>query len=165
MKKAIALVLSLLMLVSVFAVFAAAEDGEAPAATTYTVTFIVNGETFNTQTIAEGETPEPPGDPQPYTVDGTVYEFSGWTSSVGDPDKLYYRNTLPAITSDVTFTAKYVITYEPSENPTVTLFSFLQGIFQNLTKIFAAATDNVKTWTNHLGIASDFVRDLFENVF
>ena len=161
MKKTISLFLSVLMLLSVFRVFAAAED----AATTYTVTYIVNGETVSTQTVAEGEKPTAPENPASYTdADGKVYEFQGWVSSdSGASEPYYYQGTMPAVTSDVTYTAEFVVTFEPSKAP-VTLFAFLQGIFQNLTKIFAAATDNVKQWTAHLGIASDFVKELFENI-
>lgn len=162
MKKTISLFLSVLMLLSVFGMFAAAEDTQ-----TYTVTFVVNGTTVSTQTVAEGETPEAPAEPAAYTDDeGKVYEFHAWISSVEtDPEKRFYPDTLPAVTSDVTYTAEFYVTFEPSKDTTVTLFSFLQSIFQNITKVFAAATDTVKTWTDHIGIASDFVKELFENVF
>ncbi len=168
MKKIIALLLSVLMLLSAVCVFAAAEDEEPAAepAATYTIVYVVNGATIKTVQVAEGEKPEAPEEPQPYTdADGKIWEFHGWISSVeSDPEKRYYPGTMPPATCDVTYTAEFYITYEPSQKPTVTLFAFLQGIFQNLTKIFAAATDTVKTWTSHIGIASDFVKELFTNV-
>ena len=148
MKKCIALLLSVLMLLSVFAVFAAADDAETPAEepASYVVTFIDNGNTVATQTVEAGKSPEAPAEPQPYSdASGKIYEFHAWVSSLDG--KSYSPFDLPAATADTVYTAEYYVTYEPSEEPTVTLFAFLQGIFQNVTKIFAAATNNVKTWS------------------
>ncbi len=177
MKKFVSLLLSVLMLVSVFSVFAAAEGdvvtppgntgNEDPAPqeeTTYVITFMDNGRTVATLNVAAGEVPEAPAHPQPYSdADGRIFEFHAWISSADG--KSYSPFDLPAASSDVVYTAEYYCTYEPSEKPTVTFFSFLQGIFQNLTKVFAAAANNVKTWTQHLGKGSDFVKAMFENVF
>lgn len=166
MKKFVSLFLSVLMLLSVFAMFAAAEGDEpAPAeeAAVYVVTFVDNGKTVATQNVTAGESPKAPDHPVPYSdEEGRIYEFHAWISSVDG--KSYSPFDLPAATSDVVYTAEYYVTYEPSEEPAVTFFSFLQGIFQNLTRIFAAAANNVKTWTKHLGEGSDFVKALFENV-
>ena len=164
MKKFLALFLSVLMLVSAIAFVAAAEDDTTPEETEeYTVTYDVNGN-LSTETVAAGQTPSVHAIPQPYSdAEGRIYEFHAWISSVDG--KSYSPYDMPVITSDVTFKAEFYVTYEPSEQPAVTFFSFLQGIFQNLTKIFAAATNNVKIWTKHLTEGSDFVKALFENVF
>lgn len=166
MKKFLSVFLSVLMLLSVFAVFAAADDAETPAEETasYVVTFVdSNGTVLATQTVEAGKSPKAPAEPQPYSdASGKIYEFHAWICSLDGQS--YSPFDLPAATADTVYTAEYYVTYEPGEQSAVTFFSFLQGIFQNLTKIFAAATNNVKTWTQHLSLGSEFFKALFENV-
>jgi len=156
MKKALALILSLLVAFSMFAVVAAAE-GEAtePAKQTITINFVyqtpgkggeddkvVEGKTISTVTVAPGVyvpasvVPEIVTGFKGVAADGKKYKytFKGWRSSADD--QLYYAGTIkfaedaPAA---VTMTAEYAME-DISERQS--LWNLIESIFERLNLIF-----------------------------
>lgn len=102
MKKIISVLLSVLMVSSVFAVAvyaAPAEDaGNAESSETvetFKVTFKVNGEVHNEQTVEKGKTAKSPTNPKNYFDKEKHYTFEGW-------DKGYAN-----ITEDTVINAKF----------------------------------------------------------
>ena len=132
MKKLVAIMLCFVMLFSFAAVFAFAE-GET--AETVTVTFYdEDGKTvIDTVSAVKGTSPVGPENPTKARQDGDPeWEFKGW---IGEDGNVYYRNTLPVVTEDTSFTAKFVKMYDDEDN--ITIMSFLASIFERLNKIFA----------------------------
>jgi len=154
MKKALALVLSLLVAFSMFAVVAAAE-GEVSESKTITIQFVyqtpgVGGEdskpdeskTISTVTIAPGVylptgvVPEIVNEFKGLGADGKKYKytFKGWRSSADD--KLYYAGTIkfaedaPAA---VTMTAEYSMEDISGRQ---SLWNLIESIFERLNRIF-----------------------------
>ena len=74
---------------------------------TYTVTWVDgDGNTLKTDTVAYGETPTYDGaTPIKIQDDEYAYTFSGWTDGINTYEP---NNTLPAVKSDVTYTATFV---------------------------------------------------------
>jgi len=132
MKKLVAIMLCFVMLFSFAAVFAFAE-GET--AETVTVTFYDEDGTTVLATVpaVKGTSPVGPPNPTKARQDGDPeWEFKGWVDANGNE---YYRNTLPVVTEDTSFTAKFVKMYDDEDN--ITIMSFLASIFERLNKIFA----------------------------
>lgn len=65
----------------------------------YTVTFVhgLTDEVLDTQTVPSGESANAPGVSSPYTYDGKVYNFTGWSSDFSN------------ITGDLTVTAQFTV--------------------------------------------------------
>ena len=129
MKKFLAVLLSVLMILSAVSVFAFAEDEPK----TYMVTFIdYNGSVIATIPAAEGEEIIAPANPSRPSIDTIDYIFNGWISSADG--KKYYQYTIPAVTADVTYTADYLA--DETETDIISFFDFIQNLFSNMNVIF-----------------------------
>ena len=132
MKKCLAVLLCVVMLCSFAAVFAFADDETAE---TVTVTFYDEDGTTVIAMVAAAKGTSPVGPPNPTKArqDGDPeWEFKGWVDANGNE---YYRNTLPVVNEDTSFTAKYAKMYDDEDN--ITIMSFLASIVARLNKIFA----------------------------
>lgn len=98
MKKKLLALLSLAAVIALCCTFVACAD----KAVSYTVTFVSEGTTVETQTVKEGGTVIEPNDP---TLDG--YVFDGWYK--GDAK---YDFASP-VNSDLTLTAKWSVARDP----------------------------------------------------
>lgn len=135
MKKALSVFLAVLMIFSVFGVTTAfAEEIGEDGKTYYTVTFIYiqgNEEITETRLVVEGGTVTAPNYPVRDDTSKATYIFKGWQTE-GDPN-LYYQNTIPAVTSDITYVAVY--SEQPIEE-TVSFFGLIAYIFSQFNRIF-----------------------------
>lgn len=156
MKKALALILSLLVAFSMFAVVAAAEgEADASAEKTYTVKFVYqtpseDGEDGDTGTVSTVKTvkvapdvlipasvvPELVTEFKGYADDGKKYKytFKGWRSSADD--QLYYAGTIkfPAdAPAEITMTAEYSME-DISERQS--FWNLIESIFERINLIF-----------------------------
>ena len=137
MKKTLALILAVLVAFSMFTVATFAEDAEAKS--TVTVTFVNNDATYAVVDIIPGTpitayTPADPTRASDVDAEGNVtkeYIFKGW--STAGSDELYYRNTIPAPTADITYVAVYS---EKEVGETQTFWSFIQSIFARINLLF-----------------------------
>ena len=132
MKKALALLLAVLVALSMFSVAAFAADGLV------TITFMADNEKTVIKTIEVKPdavfTPEVPENPTAPVnpEDGYTYTFEGWKSSIDG--ELYYKGTMNAASEDVTYTA--VFSAKKVEK-TQSLLKFFESIFERINEIFA----------------------------
>lgn len=145
MKKALSVLLSVLVVLSMFSVMAFAEDAQAPAQSLVTVKFVDDDGTtiikelqVEAGTILTKYAPENPVKPD---VEGkTEYTFKGWVAEDGT---LYYANTLPTPDGsdlEVIFTASYsakdVSGFQSLWNLIESIFERINLIFQYFATIF-----------------------------
>lgn len=134
MKKALSVILSMLVIFSMVGVMAFAAD----EALVNVVFLDDNGETIHNVQLAEGTNissyaPENPSKPD---TDTTEFIFKGWdyVESETDGDRLYYKNGLPTATGEtMTFKAVY------SENDISGYQSFwnlIESIFERINRLF-----------------------------
>ncbi len=71
---------------------------------TYTVTFVVDGETISTETYHRGDTVRIPDDPVKAQEDTTIYTFIGWSPVVS------------TVTEDATYTAQFKTSTQSDNN-------------------------------------------------
>ena len=144
MKKAIAILLCVVMLSS-FACFFAFADDAAPAETvTYTFYDEDESTVLATVTVEKGKTPVGPENPVKPRQDGDPeWEFSGWR---GEDGRTYYKGTLPVADGDKIFVATYKKLHDNEAEGNITIMSFLASIFERLNKIF----DQIKTYYQEL---------------
>jgi hypothetical protein len=131
MKKALALLLSVLVALSMFSVAAFATEGLVK------ITFLADDGTtikkvleVNPGAIFTGDipaNPEAPVNPE----EGYEYTFAGWRSSLDD--KLYYEGTMNPASEDVTYTAEFT---SKKVKETQSFFKFLESIFERINLIF-----------------------------
>lgn len=136
MKKALSLVLAMLVAFSMFAVVAAAE-GEATE-NTVKVTFIINEDPRVEEVVylKKGEilTPYTPENPEKADTDTTRYTFKGWLSS--EDGEIYYRSTIPTPaegTTEVTYTAVFA---EEDISGRQSFWNLVESIFERINMIF-----------------------------
>ena len=134
MKKVLAVLLCVAMLCSCICLFAFADDA-APA--TYSYTFYDDdGTLLGEVSAAAGETPVGPAVPEKPWHDGEAeYAFSGWLCR--EDGQVYYSNTLPVASKNLTFDATYKKLHDDTGEGDITLMTFLASIFQRINKIFA----------------------------
>lgn len=139
MKKVISVFLAALMIFSAFGMtlaYAAEEEKE-----TYTVKFVyvetvVDGDEIKNVektvefTVEAGVSIEAPEYPATYSEGKTTYIFKGWKAE--GSDELYHKNTIPAVTGDVTYTAVYS---EQTEKETMSFFALIRSIFSSFNII------------------------------
>lgn len=139
MKKALALILSLLVAFSMFSVAVAAVEEETK---TVTVTFVNGGVTEGTLVLAAGTAiyaEDVPGVETEYYTEEVVngekkeykHTFKGWKSSVNG--NLYFPGAMPNPTSDVTYTAEYSVE-DYSERQS--FWNFIESLFERLNILF-----------------------------
>lgn len=131
MKKIIAILLSVLVLFSAVGIAAFAEDG-VEADTYYTITFLdYDGKALGTRQIIRGGIVNAPANPERATENNTDYTFKGWSADGGET--IYYANTLPVATADVTYTAIYS---ETAHKDYMTFWDLVGSIFKRINMIF-----------------------------
>lgn len=132
MKKALAVLLSVLVIFSSFAVMAFAQEGETDLVT---VNFVVDGKTIKTVQVVPGEilTPYVPENPALDATETTEYVFKGWADADGN---IYQQSTFPTpdgSVAEITYTASFS---EESVKENETLLSFIASIFERINMIF-----------------------------
>ena len=140
MKKALSLILAILVAFSMFAVVAAAE-GETgdDLSNTVKVTFVISEDPYVAEVVylARGEmlTQYTPENPVKQDTDTTRYTFKGWKSSADE--KIYYKSTIPtpdADTYQITYTAVFA---EEDISGRQSFWNLIESIFERINKIFA----------------------------
>ena len=131
MKKTLALILTVLVTFSMFTFATFAEDAEAKS--TVTVTFVNNDATYAVVDVIPGTpmTAHVPADPTKAAGDGVEYIFKGWSTE--GSDEIYYRNTIPAPSADITYVAVYS---EKEVGETQSFWNFIQSIFARINLLF-----------------------------
>lgn len=132
MKKALAVLLSVLVIFSSFAVMTFAQEGETDL---ITVKFVVDGNTVKTVQVKSGEilTPYVPENPVKEDTDTAEYTFKGWKDEAGN---LWQQSTLPTpdgSDNEVIFTAEFM---EETIVENETFFSFIASIFERINMLF-----------------------------
>lgn len=134
MKKALSVLLSVLVVLSMFSVMAFAEGTEPPITVKFVDddgTTVIKEIKVEAGAILTQYAPENPVKPD---VEGeTEYTFKGWVAEDGT---IYYANTLPTPDGsdlEVVFTASYsakdVSGYQ-------SLWNFIESIFERINKLF-----------------------------
>ena len=132
MKKALSLLLSVLMIFSCMTVAVFAED-EMPAPSYYTIKFVDwDGTVLQSGPYSPGEVVTAPANPARASEDKKVeYVFKGWSADGGNT--VYHAGTIPIATEDVTYTAVYA---ESKKSNNLTFWQLVQSIFARINKIF-----------------------------
>lgn len=141
MKKALALVLSLLVAFSMLGIVAAAET-EEPKYKEVTVNFIIDGIVAKEITVAAGQAIYPEYVPEVETEFFTTGEngekikhtFKGWLSSFDG--KLHHAGTMPApdgSVQEINYTAEYMLE-DYSERQS--FWNFIESIFERINLLF-----------------------------
>ncbi|MGN0447489.1 MAG: hypothetical protein ACI4GC_02965 [Acutalibacteraceae bacterium] len=137
MKKAVSIILTLLIALSCLSVAAFAEDGTQPAVTIYYVVDDVVVSTVYAQpgTVLTQHTPE---NPVKQDTETTRYTFKGWRSSLDG--QLYYKSTqlvVPEVAEgeslEITMTAEFS---EKDISGRQSFFQFIASIFERINLIF-----------------------------
>lgn len=127
MKKIIAVLLSVLMLFSVFGATVYAAEGDY-----YTVKFVdFDGTELGSRQVIHGGIISAPENPSRENTEEVEYIFKGWSSDEGKT--VYSANTLPLATADVTYTAVYA---ENEVGNYQTFWGFVKSIFERINMIF-----------------------------
>lgn len=129
MKKALSLVLAMLVLFSMTAFMASAED-------LVTVKFINDGVVVHEVHIEAGASiaEYAPENPSKTATETTEYTFKGWRCDLDG--ELYYENTLPVVPEEataITFTAEYS---ESDVEVRQTFWNLVESIFHRINLIF-----------------------------
>lgn len=132
MKKALSLLLSVLMIFSCMTVAVFAED-KTPAPSYYTIQFVDwDGTVLQSGPYSHGEVVTAPANPTKASEDKNVeYVFKGWSADGGNT--IYHAGTIPIATGDVTYTAVYA---ENKKSSNLTFWQLVQSIFARINKIF-----------------------------
>ncbi len=136
MKKALALILSLLVAFSMFTVATFAEGEATPAEDLVTVTFKdSDGKIIKTINVTPGTkmTPYVPENPVKADTETTRYTFAGWKSSVDTDVDPYAKNTIPDARVNVVYTATYS---EKDISQNQSLLNFIESIFARINLLF-----------------------------
>lgn len=134
MKKALSVLLSVLVVLSMFSVMAFAEGTEPPITVKFVDddgTTVIKEIKVEAGAILTKYAPENPVKPD---VEGeTEYTFKGWVAEDG---AIYYANTLPTPDGsdlEVVFTASYS---ERDVSGYQSLWNFIESIFERINKLF-----------------------------
>ncbi len=139
MKKALSLVLAILVAFSMFAVVAAAADETTDDLTnTVKVTFVISEDPLVEEVVylKRGEflTQYTPENPVRQDTDTTRYTFKGWKSSIDG--QIYYKSTIPTpdeSTVAVTYTAVFA---EEDISGRQSFWNLVESIFERINLIF-----------------------------
>ncbi len=139
MKKALSLVLALLVAFSMFAVVVAAE-GEAAddLSNTVKVTFVISEDPRVEEVVyvkrGEPLTQYTPENPVKQDTDTTRYTFKGWMSEADG--QIYYKSTIPTPDED-TYQITYVAVFSEEDISTRQSFwNLVESIFERINMIF-----------------------------
>lgn len=129
MKKAIALLLSVLMIFSAFGMTLAFAANEAQGAgDVYTVFFVnYDGSVLAVDQYEFGQAVIAPENPTKASTEENEYIFIGWSN--GKDEKLYQAGTVPAAYEDVTYTAVY---HEKKIVEVPTFWNLVQRVFARI---------------------------------
>lgn len=136
MKKALALILSLLVAFSMFTVATFAEGETAPAGDLVNIVFKdSDGKVIKTINVKPGTvmTPYVPENPVKADTETTRYTFAGWKSSVDKDVEPYAKNTIPNAEYDVVYTATYT---EKDISQNQSFWNFIESIFARINLLF-----------------------------
>ena len=139
MKKALAVVLSLLMAFSMFGVMAFAEGETTEELPPINVIFTVDGTVVQSVHVNSGEylTAYVPKTPTKADTDTTRYTFKGWKTE-GD-DTIYYTSTLPVPTLEEGETSKtieyYAVFAEEDISTNQSFLEFIKSVFERFNLI------------------------------
>ncbi len=138
MKKALSLLLSVLMIFSCMTVAVFAEDAAPDAPVYYTIRFVDWDWDGSDETVlssapySPGEVVTAPANPTRKSDDKKIeYIFKGWSADGGKT--IYHAGTIPIATEDVTYMAVYA---ENKKSDTLTFWQLVQSIFARINKIF-----------------------------
>ncbi|MGN1444065.1 MAG: InlB B-repeat-containing protein [Acutalibacteraceae bacterium] len=133
MKKALSLLLSVLMIFSCMTVAVFAENETPDPAVYYTIKFVDwDGTVLQSEPVAAGEVVAAPANPTRASEDKNVeYVFKGWSADGGNT--IYHAGTIPIATGDATYTAIYA---ENKKSDNLTFWQLVQSIFARINKIF-----------------------------
>lgn len=140
MKKALAVLLAVLAVFSMFSVMAFAADNPSTVAP-ITVQFYVDGKLTKEISVKSGEilTPYAPENPVKEDTETTRYTFVGWQTE-GD-DSLYQKSTLPTPMLAEGETSKTVVYTAVFDEKNIegrqTFWNFIESIFERFNLIFA----------------------------
>lgn len=128
MKKALSLLLTVLMLFTIGAVtLASAAEGDV-----YTIKFVnYDGTEIASCTVTEGSIVKAPQNPTRESTETTEYIFKGWSADGGKT--CYHESTIPLAYGDVTYTAVYG---EQEIDNSMTFWQFIKSIFDRINAIF-----------------------------
>lgn len=136
MKKALSLLLSVLMIFSCMTVAVFAEDEATPVY--YTIRFVdwdwdgSDETTLARETVKAGDIVTAPANPTRESEDKKIeYVFKGWSADGGKT--IYHAGTIPIATEDVTYTAVYA---ENKKSDNLTFWQLVQSIFARINQIF-----------------------------
>ena len=133
MKKALSLLLSVLMIFSCMTVAVFAENDAADLPVTYTIQFVDwDGTLLQKEPVVAGKVVTAPANPTRVSDDKNIeYVFDGWTSDGGKT--VFHAGTIPVATEDVTYTAVYT---EKKKSDNLTFWGLVKSIFERINKIF-----------------------------
>lgn len=134
MKKALALLLSLLVAFSMLSVVAVAGDDAEEGLVN--IIFVVDGVTVADVKIQPGDTlaPVTPDNPEKQDTETIRYTFKGWRSS--QDGNLYYKSTIPnpdGSVAQITYTAEFT---EEDISEYQSLWNLIESIFERINLIF-----------------------------
>ncbi len=142
MKKALSVLLAVLVAFSMCSVFAFAADEQTPI----TVRFINDGKPIKEVSVQNGAilTSSTPDNPTKESTETTKYVFAGWQAQdeAGNvlDETLYQKSTIPSpylAEGETTKTICYVAIYtEKDITGNQSLLAFIQSIFARLNMIF-----------------------------
>lgn len=133
MKKALSIVLSLLVIFSMFSCVAFAADA------TVTVQFVSDGKVLKTDILHGGDAIIAPENPAKAATKTTEYTFIGWTEDENGEGKVYQASNFGLVPSDLADGT--VITYyaQYAEGEVVvrqTFWNFIESIFERINLLF-----------------------------
>lgn len=134
MKKALSLLLSVLVIFSCMSVAVFAEDETPAPSVYYTIKFVDwDGKKIGEDVIArKGDVVPAPANPTRTSDNKKVeYIFKGWSSDGGKT--IYHAGTIPVATEDVTYTAIYA---ENNKSDNLTFWELVRSIFARINQIF-----------------------------
>ncbi|MGN1194636.1 MAG: hypothetical protein ACI4SB_04065 [Acutalibacteraceae bacterium] len=134
MKKALSLLLSVLMIFSCMSVAVFAEDAAPEPSVYYTIKFVDwDGTQIGEDVIVcKGDIVPAPANPTRTSDNNKIeYIFKGWSADGGNT--IYHAGTLPIATADVTYTAIYA---ENNKSDIITFWNLVQSIFARINQIF-----------------------------
>lgn len=134
MKKALSLLLAVLMIFSCMSVAVFAEDTEPQPSVYYTIKFVDwdGTQLGETLIVCKGDVVPAPANPTRTSDNKKVeYIFKGWSADGGQT--IYHAGTIPVATEDVTYTAVYA---ENNKSDNLTFWELVRSIFERINKIF-----------------------------
>lgn len=141
MKKALSVLLSMLMIFSMVGViaFAEGEDTKTESAATVSYVFKVDGKVFNEFDIAPGkEIVELIDTPSKAETETTRYLFKGWVLEGDETETVWYTGTIPNPTeADAGKTFVYNAVFSETDlTERQTFWNLIESIFERINRLF-----------------------------